>query len=182
MFLCFSSKILWIRLPDHWKRCRDFSKPDFSQPDLSQLQWFLIKFQPCKSWQSPVRIRGRVRYILGSYPREKNGKIVQKISVVAKSRRTFEKYSGSLMVKLTIGENSDETWNVEWSCKNSQSNISGKVCHKRNSDSSDSKANAHQPHCNKTAKPDKCKRNILEMFAVWCWQLGPIRNGELIPN
>ena len=72
---------------------------DFSQPDFSQLRRFLIKFQPCKSWQSPVRITGRVRYILGSYPGEKNRKIVQKIGVVAKSRVAKSRVAKSRVAK-----------------------------------------------------------------------------------
>ena len=67
------------------QRYRDFSQPNFSQ--LYRL--LLIKFQPCKSWQSPVRVR--VRYILGSYLKEKNRKVIQKISAVVKSRRAIPK-------------------------------------------------------------------------------------------
>ena len=76
--------------------CLNSGCQDFSQPDFSQLHWFLIKFQPCKSWQSPVR----VRYILGSYPEEKNRKIVQKNGVVAKSRVAKSRVAKSQLRKV----------------------------------------------------------------------------------
>ena len=84
--------------------CRDFSQPIFSQPDFSQLFRILMYFQPCKSWQSPVRVRGRVRYIFGFSSAEKNRKFALKIGRVAKSRVANSRVANSRVAKSRVAK------------------------------------------------------------------------------